>query len=284
MNKTQKWFALAATFIFLSLTCLPAVQSENISEEPEEIQEVTFEIHTLNGVKEITKLLSTEQIERLSVLTEELQSNIQTLQEPTATLAAQSEADNKICTILAELHDYGLLGDFSINAVKDLVTGKYLEQMKDSVEAKRLEKIIKTLDLDIRFGGFNVCCYTEMSGNILNFHPYNFIPMFLYLWSFNNNKDLYWTIFPFIDLIKLIEFIPHPTTVGLWIIERGQAGFYQPKVTGHISSLGLLGRQGSTAHDNSPIIVFTLGFTGVIIRYFGEAAMGFSLCTGWVTK
>jgi len=40
MNKTQKWFALAATFVFISLTFLPIVQGENLPRNSKTMQKV----------------------------------------------------------------------------------------------------------------------------------------------------------------------------------------------------------------------------------------------------
>jgi len=280
MNKNEKRFALTATFILLSLTFLPAVQSENTSEKSEELQEITFEIHTLTGVKEITKKLSTSQVERLSVLTEELQNNLQTLQEPTATIVAQSEADNSINTILAELKDYGLLGDYSTKGVKDLLTGEYLKQINISKILKKIElKIDEIIDKiqirystrNIRFGGFNLLCKTYVKGRwIINIHPWNFIT---WLSAAMEIGDHFFAL--------LLDHILHPTSLGFWIIHSPE----------DVDTLGLLGHGRSNSYypGAAAVIMFTLGFTGVVIgRFqgispvaFPDTAIGFSLLTNW---
>ena len=250
MYKTQKWFAITAIFLLLSLTFLPTVQSETQTKKSEELQEVTFEIHTLTGVKEITKKLSTTQIERITVLTEELKNNILTLQEPTATLIAQSEADNKINTILAELQDFGLLSDYSINEVKDLITGKYQQQIKNTRTAKIFEIVANLLDWDIA----NVLCLTHMEGiMIFDFAPKNILRP--------------WRL--------LIDFLPRIYAFCLWDITR-DGGLPPGPKPGGIYTYGLLGEYEIEAYSTN---AFTIGFTGLVIKIplFLQVAVGFSL-------
>lgn len=73
-------------------------------------------------------------------------------------------------------------------------------------------------------------------------------------------------------LLITLDAIPHPTTLGHWKIMR--AGITTEAV---VTTLGLLGRQKikTEAGVTWKIHVITLGFTGIVITFFGSWAIGY---------
>ncbi|RLF45128.1 MAG: hypothetical protein DRN29_07285 [Thermoplasmata archaeon] len=256
MNKVS--FAFASIAILLAASILPSVGSENVSPviSNEKTIEVPFKIYTLHGVKEIKKELPINKAKELLDLFNETREAVKLLNSH-ATFKEKMEANAIIDSLLYKMKENGLLGNLSIKEAKELITGKYFQKEKNNIEARRLAMMANVLSQS----GWevNAMCYFNAWGDVRDFFIWN-VPLFLLSCLFFENLLI---------LVAILDAIPHPTTVGYWIISR--AGIFAP--SGGIYIRGLLGEERIDLEGTETIKAITLGFTGINI--FLTFAIGF---------
>lgn len=263
MNKA---FAFVAITILLLTSFIPV--AENVSaKEAKEIKtiEVPVKIYTLQGIREIRKELPVNEARKLMHMANETKDAIAALLSKNAPFMEKVKANAIIDSFLYELKKNGLLGDISIKEVKELVTGKY------SIKSQKMMLMIKSL----KNSGWevNTICLYQTGGYTYNFHPWNFMAMVLLYWAINQGPLPRWLIPLAIFILFCIvgDYIPHPTTMGFWIIEPG--GFYEKEA--YLATFGLFGEKTLTTKDR--IIAFTFGFTGIVFTLPAlRSAIGFS--------
>ena len=106
-------FAVASAIIFVSVVFVPLISANTKNDI--RLQEISVEIHTLKGVKTISKELSIDAIEKLSFLMNKTQKSLENIDD-----------------LLLELKNQGLLGDFSIREAKKIITTIFRERLFES--------------------------------------------------------------------------------------------------------------------------------------------------------
>jgi len=274
MNKVS--FAFTAIAILLAASILPSVGSENVSPviSNEKTIEVPVKIYTLHGVKEIKKELPVEEVAKLMYMTNETRGAMKLLFNEKASFMERMKANGIIDSFLYELKKKELLGNMTIKEVKDLIMGEYLQKQENDIEARKIMLIPKLLsqnDWEV-----NALCYLFAQGFVYDFYPWNFIPMLSLYLAFHYGPIPWWLgiFIPFIFL----DFIPHPTTIGYWIVEP--SGFYEKR--GGVDTYGLLGKKEINLGSEEKAAVFTIGFIGLVLGFgtyrFG---VGFTLFTAF---
>jgi len=287
-------FAVAAVVILLAASMVPVVGSqhwidiekngENEHRQPSvgaaEVQadaqmvEVPVEIHTRSGVRQITRELPIAEARALHSLLNETRDAMELLHGSHASSEQQQGAKEIIDTFLYQMKEYGLLGNLSIQRARELITGK-TEGMRNDIEARKME--LMTHSLSQYRWAVHPMCFFEAEGKVFGFHPWNCIPEFLRYWDgyYNLPLPLQLLALPLMTSFMLLNTIPHPTTIGFWIIEPGG----MPYPHGHLSTYGGFGQLSTGEFRTGKAIAFTLGFTGIVL--FGRLGIGFTLCTAF---
>ena len=252
MNKT---FAFIAIAILLLASFIP-FENAIAKEANEETIKFPVKIYTLHGVKEIRKELPMNEAKGLLDLFNETRDAVKLLNSH-ATFKEKMEANAIIDSLLYKMKENGLLGNLSIKEAKELITGEYFQKEKNNIEARRLAMMANVLSQS----GWevNAMCYFNAWGDVRDFFIWN-VPLFLLSCLFFENLLI---------LVAILDAIPHPTTVGYWIISR--AGIFAP--SGGIYIRGLLGEERIDLEGTETIKAITLGFTGINI--FLTFAIGF---------
>ena len=255
--------------------------------------EVPVKIYTLQGIKEIRKELPVNEAIKLQKTVYEAKEAMETLFNKNTSFRERIRANEIIDSLLYEMKRNGLLGEMSIEEAKELITGKYFQKEKNSMEARKIMFISKLLNQN----GWqvNALCYLNAGGNIINVHPWNFIPI-LFINLISNvafslvEKHEFIATFLLLTAvissfgISLMESIPHLTTVGFWVIVQGGIPYSPPPGwCGWLHTYGLFGKKGMDLKTKGEqIIVITLGFTGIVLPLlFIRIAYGFSLFTAF---
>jgi len=279
----------------LATSILPVVRSENVSPviSNESKVEVPVQIYTLQGIKEIRKELPVSEAIKLQKMAYEAKDAMEILFNKNASFMERIGANAIINSFLYEMKRNELLGEMSIEEAKELITGKYFQKEKNSMEARKIMFISKLLNQN----GWQVdaLCYLNAGGNIINVHPWNFIPI-LFINLISNvafslvEKHEFIATFLLLTAvissfgISLMESIPHLTTVGFWVIVQGGMPYSPPPGwCGWLHTYGLFGKKGMDLKTKGEqIIVITLGFTGIVLPLlFIRIAYGFSLFTAF---
>ena len=269
MNKTT--FTIIAITILLLASFIPV--AENVTaEEAKEAKtiEVPVKIYTLQGVKEIRKELPINEAMKLQKMANKAKEAMEILHSKNASFMERIRANEIIDSLLYELKKNGLLGNLTIKEAKELITGKYLQKQKNSMEARKIMFILKLLNQN----GWqvNAMCYFTAFGAITDIFPWNLIPSLLAFIDYSS--ELISIIIALLILfpILLLDCIPHPTTVGYWIVRP--AGM--PYKHAIVDTIGLFGKKTTGEFKEGKVIAFTIGFTGVVIFL---VSMGFTLLT-----
>lgn len=256
MNKIM--FSTLAIGLMVSLSFLPMIQGET---NKEITQKITVEIHTPQGITELTKELPIETVEKLSFLLEY----------------------ESIDKALFELKKHGLLGDFSISEVKELITGKYQQKTRIMEKIEDLLNAAPGFDNGLVINAF--CSFITSHGNAFGFFPYNLPLLFYFLFNeeigdrpYLNLIFIYFVLYPSL----MVDYIPHPTTLGLWKIFAIGHG-----VGASVYTKGLFGER--SIRTTVDINAVTIGFSGIVIIGPGiiqpRAAIGFALSViAWEQK
>ena len=268
MNKTT--FTFIAITILLLASFIPV--AENAVAREEKIKAVSFrvEIYTMHGVKRIEKKVSLDKAMKLMHIANETGKAIAVLHSKNASFMERAKANAIINSFLYEMKRNELLGEMSIEEAKELITGKYLQKQKNSMEARKIMFILKLLNQN----GWqvNALCYFSAFGAITDIFPWNLIPSLLAFIDYSS--ELISIIIALLILfpILLLDCIPHPTTVGYWIVRP--AGM--PYKHAIVDTIGLFGKKTTGEFKEGKVIAFTIGFTGVVIFL---VSMGFTLLT-----
>ncbi|MCD6448814.1 MAG: hypothetical protein J7L58_07250, partial [Thermoplasmata archaeon] len=247
-----------AITILLLTSFIPVGNSIATKENETKTMEVPVKIYTLQGIKEIRKELPVNEAMKLMHLFNEMfnetRNAIKLSVNPEASFIERAKANALIDSFLYEMRRNGLLGDLSIKEARELITGKYFQKEKNSMEARKIMFISKLLNQN----GWqvNALCYLNAGGNIINVHPWNFIPILLINLISNVAFSLvekHEFIATFLLLtavissfgISLMESIPHLTTVGFWLIAQGGMPYSPPPGwCGWLHTYGLFGKKG----------------------------------------
>ena len=266
-NSMNKALTFIAIIVLLFAFFAPFEDVIAKSSNEEKTIEVPVKIYTLQGVKEIRKELLVNEAMKLLYMANETKEAISMLFNKNASFMERMKANAIIDSFLYELKKNRLLGSMSIKEAKELITGKYLMKNRSSIEMQRLNAIAKFF----QESGWqiNAMCGVFAAGNIYNFHPWNFLLMVFIYWAFHQSLLPQWVLLliPIYIAYTFVELFPHPTTIGIWIIER--SSFYGH--TSWIYTFGIFGEK-STPHSGK-FIAFTLDFTGIVIG--GMIAIGF---------
>lgn len=243
-------FPMISSLLFLSLAFFPLIEGET---KTDVTKEIAIEIHTPQGITELTKELPIETVEKLSFLLEY----------------------ESIDKALFELKKHGLLGDFSISEVKELITGKYQQKTRIMEKIGDLLNTSPGFDNGLVINAF--CSFITSHGNAFGFFPYNLPLLFYFLFNeeigdrpYLNLIFIYFVLYPSL----MVDYIPHPTTLGLWRIFAIGHG-----VGASVYTKGLFGER--SIWTTVDINVVTVGFSGIVIIGPGiiqsRAAIGFAL-------
>ena len=272
MNKKVA-FAFTAIAIMLasSVSSVAGSVSEKQADNAKTI-EVPVQIYTLHGVKEIKKELPVNEAKELFSLFNETGEAVKTLLSAHATFGEKLRANVIIDSFLSKMKGYGLLGNLTMHQARELITGKYLQKERNSIEMQKMAMMAKLLENN----GWevNAMCYFDAVGYILGVFPWD-IPLIIasYLIDFLQKFLVDYTLLYFLlagiivslDTIYLcVGAIPLPTTVGYWEIVSASA-----HGDVYIHTLGLLGSKDIGGWAKA----MTIGFTGVAV---GFRAIGFS--------
>ena len=262
MNKKAITFIAIAALLLASF--IP-VGNSIATKENEKTIEVPVRIYTLQGIKEIRKELPLSEAIKLQKMAHESKEAMETLFNKNASFMERIRANEIIDSLLYEMKNNGLLGNLTIKEAKELITGKYLQKQKNSMEARKMLFILKLFNQN----GWqvNAMCYFSCGYSVLDFFLWNFIPAIA--------GSLIW-IFSILYLpFMILDCFPHPTTVGYWIVDS--KGIAIPP-HGFISTSGLFGEKNLKFKEGKSIVV-TIGFTGVVL--LGIIAIGFTLFTAF---
>ena len=262
MNKTA--FAFIAITIILLTSFIPVAENASAKEAEEtKTIEVPVKIYTPYGVKEIRKELPVNEARKLMHMADKTKDAIATLLSKNAPFIEKVKANAIIDSFLYELKKNGLLGDISIKEARELITGKYLQKQRNSIEMQKINVIARFLQ---QRWEVNVMCYFMAFGSIMDIFPWNF---FLWWLSLHNPTIISGIAF---FLIVLFDLIPHTTTIGYWNIKRMGVG-----TEAHVYTFGLLGERSITTEGGESVGInaITLGFTGIVISFFINIAIGF---------
>lgn len=247
----KKIFSLVSAMIFVSLAFFPLIEGEI---EPDVTKEVTVEIHTLNGTETITRKLPIITVNKISSLVNETKE--------------QGNMEN----LLFELDAQGFFGDYSIEEIKLLVEGNY------HLSTNVMEKLGFIPDTDnplfenIMINA--VCCFMA-SGFSVGVFPYSSIPFLLYFLSLFLKMDVSLIFLSLLFILLSLEIIPHPTTIGLWVIS--DAHFGRTTYKAELYTLGILGEQELKEQF---IYALTFGFTGLSVMAVNRYTLGCALFVG----
>lgn len=174
MNKTA--FTIIAITILLLTSFIPAGNVAATKENESKV-EVPVQIYTLQGIKEIRKELPVNEAIKLQKTVYEAKEAMETLFNKNTSFRERIRANEIIDSLLYEMKRNELLGEMSIEEAKELIAGKYFQKEKNSMEARKIMFISKLLNQN----GWqvNALCYLNAGGNIINVHPWNFIPILL---------------------------------------------------------------------------------------------------------
>jgi len=246
MNKT---FVFTAITILLLTSFIPFGNSIATKENETKTIEVPVKIYTLRGIKEIRKELPINEAIKLQKMANETGKAISMLFNKNASFMERAKANAIIDSLLYEMKNNGLLGGMSIKEAKELITGKYLQKQKNSIEMQKINAMARLFQQN----GWEVnamCGVFAFGEFIFDIHPWNLI-LWLLFFSIDSIAFL---------LLVILDAIPHPTTIGYWIL------FLYPE----LHTIGLLGYKKLVGYELRAI---TLGFTGVIVLY--SDAIGF---------
>jgi len=257
MNKTFTFITI--TLLFLS-SFIPFGTSIAIKED--KTVKIPVKIYTLHGVKEIKKKLPINEVIKLMHMASETKEAMKILLNEKASFMERVKANAIVDSFLYEMKRNGLLGNMSIKEVKELITGKYLLEERNGIEMQKRNAIARSLQQN----GWevNVMCYFMAFGTIMDIFPWNF---FLWWLSLHNPTIISGIAF---FLIVLFDMIPHTTIIGYWSIKRMGVG-----TEAYVYTLGLLGEKSITTEESIGINVITFGFTGIVIPFFINIAIGF---------
>lgn len=274
-------FAFTSIAILLVASILPVVVGEgglqmknsnnpyDSLEKNNKIIEVPVQIYTLHGVKEIKRELPVNEAKELFSLSNETGEAVKTLLSAHATFGEKLRANVIIDSFLYKMKGYGLLGNLTMHQARELITGKYLQKERNSIEMQKMAMVAKLLENN----GWevNAMCYFDASGYTFSAFLWN-LPLIgaSYLISLIKNTADYPLLHYllvcmslFLDIMYLsLGIIPRPTTIGYWDI----MGVYG---SAYVYTLGLLGEKEVLGRTKA----ITIGFTGIV---FGFGAIGFS--------
>ncbi|MCD6573985.1 MAG: hypothetical protein J7K95_07840 [Thermoplasmata archaeon] len=255
MNKTA--FTFIAITILLLASFIPAGNAIATKENETKTMEVPVQIYTLHGVKEIRKELPIDEAMKLQKMAYEAKEAMEILFNKNASFIEKVKAHAIIDSFSYEMKKNELLGNLSIKEVKDLIMGKYFMKNRNSMEMQRLNAMAKFFQQN----GWqvNAMCGMFASGLIIDIHPWNLI---LLLLSFSDLIIIGTIAFL---LLVILDAIPHPTTIGYWLIGRPH-----PEVECGIYTMGLFGIKSL---ENREISAWLFGFSGVVV--FNLIAIGF---------
>jgi hypothetical protein len=252
-------FAAISAILFVSMAFVPVINADVNRDEASvvEYREVSVEIHTPNGMKTITEELPLYVVERITEL-------------------VSTRDDVNKNELLSLLKAYGLLGDYSVERVKNLITGDCPWQKEIAMKMKGLSN---RLDPRNRILLVNTGCYFLTGiGTLFHIFPRNLMAWALLLYIGSQGPGNYPS-----ELEEALTYawfiaslIPVPTTIGIWNLRGWHVG--NEVHPAHLMTFGLLGKQG--LHSMGNIFAVTFGFTGIIIHSaaFG-GAIGFTPAT-----
>jgi len=267
-------FAVAAVAILMAASMVPVVGSqhwvdieknrENEQRQPSiagaatksdaEMVEVPVQIHTLDGVKKITRELPIGEVRALSSLFNQTRRAVQTLQASQASSIQKQRAHEVIDTFLRTLKERGLLGDVSVAKMKSLITGGYRTAQKDEA-GRPLTRMAHLFEQNRwRMGA---TCFFHAWGTVGGLFPHNF-PLFIAMNIVGPDRPLIQNAFLLLSVG--LGLTPCPTTIGYWRIRR--AGMFNP--SGGIEVRGLGGGGSIELNGGESIEAITVGFTGII--------------------
>ncbi|MEM2935439.1 MAG: hypothetical protein QXF32_03650, partial [Candidatus Thermoplasmatota archaeon] len=208
-----------ACFAILILISLPIF---SVGGENKENDKITVKIYTREGIKEIKKELEREEVIKLQEMANEAK---ETFLKLFGNSKEKKEANEIINSFLYEMKKSGLLGEMSVKEVKELIFPKY--QKNEIQKIKLLSNIFEQNKWEV-----NLMCRMEAQGVIADLFPWNFILACLFLYSHYPISIIAY------GLWMLLDFIPHPTTMGYWEIYACHYGAYFPAT---VTTSGLLG-------------------------------------------
>lgn len=246
-------FAIIMSLLLLNMPFIQVIDASNK-------KEISVEIYAPNGIWKVTKNISIEAMKHIfSLMNKTNEKNIDEL--------------------LSELNKYDLLGNFSIQEIKELITGEYLQK----ISVKKNEGLVNRMNLSKSI--FNVFCFFGTGGFTWSFFPMNFIPMYtLYkFWGPLGPSNLFLALF--LLLILCFGYIPHTTTTAFWMVKPTMTP--QRVYAASVYTYGLFGEKWIETRGDS-IYAITIGFTGIITTFefieLMRGALGFTLFTYAYTK
>ena len=221
----------------------------------------------MHGVKRIEKKIQLNEAMKLMHMANETREAIAVLHSKNTSFKERMKANAIIDSFLYEMKRNGLLGGINIKEAKDLITGKYFMKQKNSIEIKKMKVIAKFFQQN--GWEINAMCGVFALGLIIDVHPWN---LHLLLLRFSDLIIIGSIAFL---LIVILDAIPHPTTIGYWLISRPH-----PEVECGIYTMGLFGIKSL---EDREISAWLFGFSGVVV--FNLIAVGFcpfiAMKKGW---
>ncbi len=269
-------FAVAAIVILMAASVVPVVGSQQkaLTEQGDgppvaggetytdtKMVEVPVEIHTLDGIREITRELPVETVKTLYSTLNQTRKAVQTLHMVQASAEGKREAHHIIDTFLRKLKENGLLGDTSVSRVKSLITGGY-RKAHDHARGQRLPGMAHLFEQN----GWRTkaMCYLHAWGGIGATFPVK-VPILALTDLLHNLFPDAWRI-PIIllGILVTVDLIPCPTTIGHWNIGRS----LNPGPAPGAGGIEVRGFGGGGQHieldGRETIEAITFGFTGII--------------------
>ena len=282
MNKTQKWFALAATFIFISLTFLPIVQSETQNETNQKDKKLVCIKCNLFGFEEnqeTVKELPIEIVDKLFLIIKNIENAVLTIRDKDSSILNKKNAETSIDKEINELKAYGLISkNINSEKIKKIILG----QRSESILQKTKDKNPQLTSNGILTALFNKSDYKE---NILCFvsgySPWAILRYPIFESLFRGYKNILESISPPVTprpkgpayitplglLIAFLNFILVEAPLMIYQYDfpkiiRPITSIYFPSTRDYYNSVHTIGLLGNWKAENNSINL-VIGFTGL---------------------